>query len=180
MCVMGVWNPKCERNSIGLGHSVEPVAIVLRGGTELVPTPAARLLRACPVPFSFRFDCPLAAAVADGGGGGPDAGGGAGSTIHTSKSLAGPWTPLAPNTLPRCGNPAPHVHRNGSLFVVCQHNMLLRAEDIRGPSRANSAQTPLFAARTLLKCHRSTPGHAIAAVRELKSSLWATAGGKRG
>ena len=38
---------------------------------------------------------------------------------------------------------------------------------------------PLFAARTL-KCHRPIPGHAIAAVRELKSSLWATAGGKGG
>ena len=37
---------------------------------------------------------------------------------------------------------------------------------------------PLFAARTLLKCHRSIPGHSIAAVREIKSSLWATAGGK--
>ena len=34
-----------------------------------------------------------------------------------------------------------------------------------------------FAARTL-KCHRSIPGHSIAAVREPKSSLWATAGGK--
>ena len=38
-------------------------------------------------------------------------------------------------------------------------------------------RAPRFAARTL-KCHRSLPGHAIAAVRELKSSLCATAGGK--
>ena len=36
-----------------------------------------------------------------------------------------------------------------------------------------------FAARTL-KCHRAIPGHAIAAVRELKSSVWATAGGNGG
>ena len=39
-------------------------------------------------------------------------------------------------------------------------------------------RVPLFASRTLLKYHRSIPGHAIAAGRELKSSLWATTGGK--
>ena len=40
-------------------------------------------------------------------------------------------------------------------------------------------RVPLFAARTL-KCHRPILGHAIAAVRELKSSPWASAGEKGG
>ena len=36
----------------------------------------------------------------------------------------------------------------------------------------------LCAAPTLLKCRRSAPGHAIAAIRAIKSSLLAVAGGK--
>ena len=55
----------------------------------------------------------------------------AGSTIHTSKSLNGPWLPLTPNTLPGCTNPAPHIHRNGTIFIVCNHNSLLRAESLQ-------------------------------------------------
>ena len=54
-------------------------------------------------------------------------------TGHVSDSLGGPWLPLAPNTLGMCSNPAPHVHRNGSLFVLCSHTTLLRAESIHGP-----------------------------------------------
>ena len=48
-----------------------------------------------------------------------------------------------------------------------------------GPSRARSFyfRVLLCAVRTFLKCRRSVPGHAIAAVRALKSSLWATTGG---
>ena len=42
----------------------------------------------------------------------------------------------------------------------------------------STIRAPLFAARTLLKCHRSNPGHSIAAVRAIKSRLWATAGAK--
>lgn len=57
----------------------------------------------------------------------------AGSTIHTSKSLDGPWLPLIPNTLGMCSNPAPHVAKNGTFFVVCNHNMLLRADNLHGP-----------------------------------------------
>ena len=45
--------------------------------------------------------------------------------------------------------------------------------EVPGPS--SKIRAPLFAARTR---HRSMPGHSIAAVREIKSSLWATAGGK--
>ena len=56
----------------------------------------------------------------------------------------------------------------------CQVHFDNRLAD--GPSGSKN-RVPLFAARTL-KCHRSIPGHSIAAVRGLKSSLWATAGGK--
>ena len=37
----------------------------------------------------------------------------AGSVIHLSKSLSGPWEPLTENTLPDCNNPAPFVSSNG-------------------------------------------------------------------
>jgi hypothetical protein len=58
----------------------------------------------------------------------------AGSTIHVSTSLNGPWEPLSQNTLPGCNNPAPWVHPNGTLFSVCsKHNDLLRADSISGP-----------------------------------------------
>jgi len=55
-----------------------------------------------------------------------------GSTIHVSKSLAGPWLPLSPNTLGGCNNPAPWVHKNGTIFCVCG-GTLKRAEHISGP-----------------------------------------------
>jgi hypothetical protein len=35
----------------------------------------------------------------------------AGSTIHISSSLSGPWAPLLPNTLGGCNNPAPWAHK---------------------------------------------------------------------
>lgn len=56
----------------------------------------------------------------------------AGSTIHVSKSLAGPWEPLSPNTLGGCNNPAPWVHMNGTIFIVCGGS-LKRSESISGP-----------------------------------------------
>jgi len=55
-----------------------------------------------------------------------------GSTIHVSKTLDGPWTALADNTLGSCNNPAPWVHVNGTIFIVCGNNML-RSENIYGP-----------------------------------------------
>ena len=55
-----------------------------------------------------------------------------GSTIHVAKTLAGPFTPLSPNTLGSCNNPAPWVHRNGTIFIVCGGE-LKRAENISGP-----------------------------------------------
>lgn len=57
---------------------------------------------------------------------------GGGSTIHVSKSLDGPWEPLQPNTLGSCNNPAPWVHSNGTVFIVCGGEMK-RAESISGP-----------------------------------------------
>ena len=58
--------------------------------------------------------------------------GGGGSTIHTSKSLDGPWVPLANNTLGGCNNPAPWVHPNGTIYIVCG-GTLKRSESISGP-----------------------------------------------
>ena len=55
-----------------------------------------------------------------------------GSTIHVSKSLDGPWSPLQPNTLGGCNNPAPWVHANGTIFILCGASML-RADSISGP-----------------------------------------------
>lgn len=56
----------------------------------------------------------------------------AGSTIHVSKSLNGPWAPLAPNTLGGCNNPAPWVHPNGTIYCLCK-NAVHRADEISGP-----------------------------------------------
>ena len=56
----------------------------------------------------------------------------AGSTIHVAKSLDGPWTPLEPNTLGGCNNPAPWVHPNGTIYCLCG-NSVLRTNSIEGP-----------------------------------------------
>lgn len=56
----------------------------------------------------------------------------AGSSIHISDSLEGPWKPLEPNTLGGCNNPAPWVHSNGTIYIFC-NGKLMRAEDIHGP-----------------------------------------------
>jgi hypothetical protein len=58
---------------------------------------------------------------------------GKGGTIHVSASLNGPWAALQPNTLPACTNPAPHQHRNGTYFIVCNHHTLYRSPAIHGP-----------------------------------------------
>jgi hypothetical protein len=54
-------------------------------------------------------------------------------TIHVSSSLSGPWIPLEGNTLPACSNPAPHIHPNGTYFIVCNHHQLYRSPTIQGP-----------------------------------------------
>ena len=56
----------------------------------------------------------------------------AGSTIHVANSLDGPWTPLEPNTLGGCNNPAPWVHQNGTIYCLCG-SAVLRANSISGP-----------------------------------------------
>lgn len=56
----------------------------------------------------------------------------AGSSIHVSDSLDGPWRPLVRNTLGICNNPAPWVHSNGTIFIYCS-GILQRSEQISGP-----------------------------------------------
>eukprot|EP01062_Namystynia_karyoxenos_P015553 TRINITY_DN15641_c0_g1_i1.p2 TRINITY_DN15641_c0_g1~~TRINITY_DN15641_c0_g1_i1.p2 ORF type:complete len:508 (+),score=161.14 TRINITY_DN15641_c0_g1_i1:98-1525(+) len=56
----------------------------------------------------------------------------AGSTIHVSASLDGPWRPLS-NSLGGCNNPAPWVHSNGTIFIICNGATLLRADNPAGP-----------------------------------------------
>lgn len=56
-----------------------------------------------------------------------------GSSIHISQSLDGPWVPLETNSLNSCNNPSPYVHRNGTIFIVCNNNRLLRSMSISGP-----------------------------------------------
>ena len=55
----------------------------------------------------------------------------AGSTIHVSKSLDGPWEPV-PTSLGSCNNPAPWVLSNGTILVGCG-GLLKSATDVRGP-----------------------------------------------
>eukprot|EP00929_Paragymnodinium_shiwhaense_P113412 TRINITY_DN81706_c0_g1_i1.p1 TRINITY_DN81706_c0_g1~~TRINITY_DN81706_c0_g1_i1.p1 ORF type:complete len:473 (-),score=95.39 TRINITY_DN81706_c0_g1_i1:434-1852(-) len=63
-----------------------------------------------------------------------------GSSIHTAKSLDGPWEPLMQNTLGMCNNPAPSVHSNGTIYILCRKT-LKRAEHISGPWRDVSTVT---------------------------------------
>jgi hypothetical protein len=60
--------------------------------------------------------------------------------IHVSKSLDGPWTPLK-STIGACNNPAPWVHKNGSIFVNCG-GRLMRAENPAGPYAIVSSMGP--------------------------------------
>eukprot|EP00729_Bicosta_minor_P018296 gene18296-15360_t len=65
----------------------------------------------------------------------------AGSRIHVSPSLDGPWVPLLNDTLPQddCDNPSPWVHPNGTFFLACGRQIkgnyihLWRSENIWGP-----------------------------------------------
>eukprot|EP00932_Pfiesteria_piscicida_P021698 SRR837773.8479.p2 GENE.SRR837773.8479~~SRR837773.8479.p2 ORF type:complete len:321 (-),score=93.54 SRR837773.8479:52-921(-) len=56
-----------------------------------------------------------------------------GSTIHVAKSLDGPWSPMENNTLGGCNNPAPRVHHNGTIYVICDNVHFKRADNITGP-----------------------------------------------
>jgi len=56
-----------------------------------------------------------------------------GSSIHVAKSLNGPWTPLDPNPLPGCNNPAPWVSKNGTIFVICDSTQFYWTSSISGP-----------------------------------------------
>ena len=54
-----------------------------------------------------------------------------GSSLHVADSPSGPWTPVIPAP-PRCNNPAPALHPNGTLFLVCTWFMM-SAPSPRGP-----------------------------------------------
>lgn len=60
-------------------------------------------------------------------------GGSNGSTVHTSPSLEGPWTPFPSFGVPSCNNPAPLRHTNGTLFLLCDSSVLYRAPGLGGP-----------------------------------------------
>ena len=46
-----------------------------------------------------------------------------GSSLHVADSPSGPWTPVIPPP-PRCNNPAPALHPNGTLFLACTWFMM--------------------------------------------------------
>jgi hypothetical protein len=64
----------------------------------------------------------------------------AGSTVHLSSSLNGPWTPLLSPSPPTCNNPSPMQHPNGTLFLLCSnggpHFELWSTPALQGPSAA--------------------------------------------
>jgi hypothetical protein len=53
----------------------------------------------------------------------------AGSTLHVAASPNGPFTPAQP--LPSCNNPAPFLHKNGTMYCVCDGFELYRTEDVQ-------------------------------------------------
>ena len=53
------------------------------------------------------------------------------STLHTALSLDGPWTAVP--GFPSCNNPTAIQHPNGTLYVICDSNTLLRSEQLSGP-----------------------------------------------
>ena len=83
------------------------------------------------------------------------------------------WHQRQDNVAPRCS-----ARRAGQCRPPCEGSS--RPRTIHPSSRwpaQSKIRAPLCAARTL-KRQTSIPGHAIAAVGALKSSLWATPGGK--
>ena len=49
-----------------------------------------------------------------------------GSTLHTAPTPNGPWTPASP--LGSCNNPAPFLHNNGTVYIVCDGFRLYRGD----------------------------------------------------
>ena len=54
-----------------------------------------------------------------------------GSTVHVADSPYGPWLPLR-SPVPKCNNPSPAVHPNGTVFLACTW-MLYSAPSVDGP-----------------------------------------------
>lgn len=53
-----------------------------------------------------------------------------GSILHRSTTPAGPWTPVTLSkdaNFQHCDNPAPYVHPNGTIFVVCSRTWTIRS-----------------------------------------------------
>jgi hypothetical protein len=63
----------------------------------------------------------------------PPAARGGGSTVHVSQTLDGPWTPLLNSSIPSCNNPAPLLHPNGTLYLVCDSIAVFSAPGLDGP-----------------------------------------------
>jgi len=72
----------------------------------------------------------------------------AGSTLHLSPSLSGPWTPVLEGYPPSCNNPAPAVHpTNGTWFLICDSQLLYRLDGV-APFAAPVGQWTQVAALT--------------------------------
>jgi len=67
------------------------------------------------------------------GAGSAPASGASGSTVHTAPALDGPWVPYPAFGVPSCNNPAPLLHPNGTLFLLCDSKVLFRAPSLSGP-----------------------------------------------
>jgi hypothetical protein len=54
-----------------------------------------------------------------------------GSSLHVASTFRGPFTPVQPG-MPKCNNPSPAIHPNGTLYVACTWR-LLSAPGPEGP-----------------------------------------------
>lgn len=91
-------------------------------------TSSANITNCSAAPFVTPPAAPPAYLNAAAGGGGASTG----STLHLSATPAGPWAP-SPFPPPSCNNPAPLLHPNGTLFLLCDSTTLFRAPSIDGP-----------------------------------------------
>ena len=122
------------------------------------------------------------------------------TTCYPDRAATVPhFVPGLPHVVAHSRRPAAKDPISSELVIDSEVEVFERKEDAQGASKvrleggwaievtstgvvmlepARSAiRVPLFAARPL-KCHGPTPGHSTAAVRERKSSLWDTEGGK--
>ena len=103
-----------------------------------------------------------------------------GRPVHLRHFVSGMYLAVSPRGKGKNGGKGMHLVLNPdrsrrSYFVF--RTLERRLHKKQGPSRRNPFRVSVCAARSL-KRHRPTPGLSIAAGREVKNSLWATAGGK--